>query len=106
MTASNRSSRIRLAAAALAAVVSLAANAEYLCNAPAAQEDKRACELAKQERPDALRHFIQTTAAIYGLYFYDYATPADFDRWDKVGRVEQAPLKVAVREDVPSKAQK
>src|SRR5689334_8275926 len=66
---------------ALVAGVSVAAHAEYRCASPSSQEDRRACELARQDSADSLRHFIQRTSPIYGLYFYDYVKPADFDRW-------------------------
>src|SRR5690349_79297 len=66
---------------AVVAGVSLAAHAEYRCASPSSQEDRRACELARQDSADSLRHFIQRTSPIYGLYFYDYVRPADFDRW-------------------------
>jgi hypothetical protein len=66
---------------ALVAGVSVAAHAEYRCASPSSQEDRRACELARQDSADSLRHFIQRTSPIYGLYFYDYVRPADFDRW-------------------------
>jgi hypothetical protein len=77
---STKSSRTLFAIAAVAALVCASARAEYRCDEPAAPEDKRACELAKQG-PDELRQFIQRTSSIYGLYFYDYVTAADFDRW-------------------------
>jgi hypothetical protein len=81
MKESKQSSRIPFAIAALAAIVSVSAQAEYRCSAPPTPEDQRACELAKQG-PDQLREFIQRTRSIYGLYFYDYVTAADFDRWE------------------------
>jgi hypothetical protein len=68
----------------------MAAHAEYRCKAPSMPEDKRACDLAKQGRPDELRWFIQRTSSIYGLYFYDYVTPTDFDRWHAARRDDRA----------------
>ena len=81
MTTSRPARHISFAAAALAATVSMGAHAEYRCNGQPLPEEKRACELAKQG-PDQLREFIQRTRSIYGLYFYDYVTAADFDRWE------------------------
>jgi hypothetical protein len=56
MKESKQSSRIPFAIAALAAIVSVSAQAEYRCSAPPTPEDQRACELAKQG-PDQLREF-------------------------------------------------
>ena len=71
---------------ALIAGVSVAAHAEYRCTSPASPEAQRACELAKQNSPDALRLYVQRTRSIYGMSFYDYVRPADFDRWDAARR--------------------
>jgi len=81
MKTSKQSSRISLAVAAVAALVSMGAHAEYRCQAPPTLEDKVACGLAKLDRPDELRLFIERTSSIYGLYFYDYVSPEDVDRW-------------------------
>jgi hypothetical protein len=86
MKTSKQARRISFAVAALAATVSLGAHAEFRCNAPAAPEDRRACELARMDRADELRWFIQRTMSIYGLYFYDYVNEADVDRWDAAHR--------------------
>ena len=66
---------------AMAASVPMTAHAEYRCASPSTQQSVHACELAKQDAPDKLRLFIQRTSTIYGLYFYDYVTAADVDRW-------------------------
>jgi hypothetical protein len=58
------------------------AHAEYLCKAPPLPEDKRACELAKLDRPDALRQFIQRTQGTYDLNMLDYVTDEDVARWE------------------------
>ena len=76
---------------AMAAGVSATARAEYRCGASALQEDRRACELAQRDSPDALRQFIDRTRGIYALYFYDYVTDADADRWETARRDEKAP---------------
>jgi hypothetical protein len=78
------------AVAAFATSVCMGAQAEYLCNAPPSQADKRACELAKLDRPDELRHFIQRTRPIYGLSMADYVTEKDVQRWDMARRSEKA----------------
>jgi hypothetical protein len=75
----------------MAAGVSATARAEYRCGASALQEDRRACELAQRDSPDALRQFIDRTRGIYALYFYDYVTDADADRWETARRDEKAP---------------
>jgi hypothetical protein len=93
MRTSKQSSRISFAIAALATVVSVAARAEYRCDASTLPEEKRACELVKQG-PDALRRFIERTRSIYGLYFYDYVTQADFDRWETARRIDGARFNV------------
>jgi hypothetical protein len=89
MRTPKQSSLIPFAVAALATILSATARAEYRCNAPAWPEEKRACELVKQG-PDALRLFIERTRSIYGLYFYDYVTQADFDRWETARRIDDA----------------
>ena len=80
---------------AMAASVPLTAHAEYRCVSPSGQENVHACELAKRAAPDELRLFIQRTSPIYGLYFHDYVTAADFDRW-ATGRREDRATSVAV----------
>lgn len=79
---------------AMAASVPLTAHAEYRCVSPSGQENVHACELAKRAAPDELRLFIQRTSPIYGLYFQDYVTAADFDRW-ATGRRESKATAVA-----------
>jgi hypothetical protein len=81
---------------ALVAGVSVAAHAEYRCAPPASPEARRACELARHDSGDALRHYVQRTSSIYGLYFYDYVRPADFDRWETARRDDAAPSVAAV----------
>ena len=62
---------------AVAAGVSMPVCAEYRCGSPPTPADRRACEMAKRGAADELRRFIQRTASIYGLYFYDYVQPAE-----------------------------
>jgi hypothetical protein len=59
----------------VAAGVSMPVRAEYRCGSPPTPEDRRACEMARRGATDDLRRFIQRTASIYGLYFYDYVQP-------------------------------
>lgn len=68
------------AVATFAAVVSMQAQAGYVCNAPPSLADKRACELAKRDSPDELLRFVQRTRSVYGLYVYDYVNEKDLDR--------------------------
>jgi hypothetical protein len=67
-----------LLAAAPAFVVP--ASAQSRCDAPRNHVDRRACE-AVREGPAALRHFIWRTQGIYRLYFFDYMTDDDIDRY-------------------------
>ena len=67
---------------AAAAGVSLPAQAKYRCDSPRSLDraEQHACELAKRGATTELRRFIQRTGPIYGLYFYDFIAPDDFDR--------------------------
>jgi hypothetical protein len=76
---------------AVAATVCISAHAEYRCSAPSRPEDKVACDLARQNRPDELRLFIERTASIYGLYFNDYVSQEDVDRWNLARRHDENP---------------
>lgn len=71
-----------LASLLLAAVPSFVvpASAQTRCDAPRVPADRRACEAAR-EGPQALRRFIWRTRGIYGLYFGDYMTDDDIDRY-------------------------
>jgi hypothetical protein len=80
----------------MAASVPVAAHAEYRCASPASPADARACELVKHNAPDDLRHFVQRTNSIYGLYFYDYVRAADFDRWEAARQEDRARSVAAV----------
>ncbi len=70
----------------------MGAHAEYRCATPAqlTNAERRACELAELDRPDQLRQFIERTSSIYGLYFYDYVSQRDVDRWDSARGPEKA----------------
>jgi hypothetical protein len=99
MRTSKKSSRVPFAIAAFATIVSATtARAEYRCERPALPEEKRACELVKQG-PDVLRRFVDRTRTIYQLYFYDYVTEADWNRWDTARRNDEARSNVAIRRD-------
>jgi len=81
---------------AMAASVPVTAHAEYRCNSPLTPEDAHACELVKHDAPDELRHFVQRTSSIYGLYFDDYITGADVDRWQAARQEDPATSVAAV----------
>ena len=84
MKTSRETNRVSFAVAAVAATVSISAHAEYRCATPEqlTYEDKRACELARQDTPTALIHFVNRTKAIYNLHANDYASKADVERWE------------------------
>ena len=90
MKTSKQSYRTFVAVAAVTGTISMGAHAEYRCKAPPTPEDKVACDLAKLDRPDDLRLFIDRTSPIYGLYFYDYVSQQDVDRWDSVREHQDA----------------
>lgn len=75
-----------LAVAGVAAMACAAAQAEYRCAKPQqlSHDETRACQLARQDIPDALIHFVNRTKPIYGLYLNDYVSSRDVDRWDTV----------------------
>jgi hypothetical protein len=60
-----------------------AARAEYRCTAPErlAEEEQRACELAKQNSPVALIHFVNSKKGTYDMSLSDYVSVADLARW-------------------------
>jgi hypothetical protein len=71
-------------AAIVASAVCVGAHAEYRC-ANVGQLDhaeRRACELAKQQTPEALIRFVNRTKALYDLYVNDYVNSADVERWE------------------------
>jgi hypothetical protein len=66
--------------------ISTAAHAEYRCSTPGLLTlwEVRACELARQDTPDALIHYINRINKINaGLYIYDYVGKADAERWEQ-----------------------
>jgi hypothetical protein len=89
MNTSKLARPISFAVAVFAASACMGVHAEYRCTSQALPEEKRACELVKQG-PDALRMFVDRTRYIYGLYFYDYVTKADADRWHQARAGAQA----------------
>jgi hypothetical protein len=81
----NRKTSLRAAAITLAATLLCAtAHAEYRCATPEqlSNAEKQACELARQDTPDALIHFVNRTKGTYNLYIDDYVSKADGDRWE------------------------
>ena len=93
---SPRSSATRLATAStLAMIVAMtistsaradaSAVAEYRCGTPGLLTlwEKRACDLARQDTPDALIRFVHSINRIgAGLNVYAYVSDADDRRWD------------------------
>jgi len=93
---SRRSKSTRLATAStlatiLAMAISTSAHAdasavtEYRCSTPGLLTlwERRACDLAHQNTPDALIHFIHSINRIgAGLNVYAYVSDADDRRWD------------------------
>jgi hypothetical protein len=73
----------------LAMGISTAAHAEYRCSTPGLLTlwEVRACELARQDTPDALIHYIHRINEVNaGLYIYDYVGSADAERWEQDGQ--------------------
>jgi hypothetical protein len=69
----------------VAMAVSTTAHAEYRCSTPGSLTpwEQRACELARQDTPDALIHYIHRMNRINaGLYVNDYVGKADAERWE------------------------
>lgn len=88
MNTSKQTYRIAFAVAIVVGTVSTGVRAEYRCATPErlSSEEQRACELAQQDTPDALIHFVNRTKAIYHLYANDYVSKADVERWELAGR--------------------
>jgi hypothetical protein len=72
--------------AAVAASVSAGAGAENLCSASPTVAGQRACELAKLDRPEELRHFSRRTKGTYRLRIDEYVAAQDITRWDLARR--------------------
>ena len=78
-----------IAAAAVATMaLSRTAYAEYRCATPErlSNAEKRACQLARQDSPGALIHFVRSTRGVYDLYLPYYVSEADAERWELVKR--------------------
>jgi hypothetical protein len=73
--------KARLCVAVVALAACGAGRAEYKCEAPPAPIDRRACEKAQNEGPEALRRFISRMQPIQSLYFFDYMTDAQLLAW-------------------------
>jgi len=84
MKTSKQTYRISFAVVAVAVALSTGAHAEYRCATPQQldTEERRACDLAPQETPDALIQFVNRTKGIYNLYVNDYVSEADVKRWE------------------------
>jgi len=62
------------------------AHAEYRCSTPGLLTpwEVRACELARQDTPDALIHYVHSINKVdAGLYIHDYVGNADAERWEQ-----------------------
>lgn len=70
----------RVPALILLALTASAAQATARCETPTHPVDRVACAKAK-ESPEALRRYIQRTQPIYMLYFWDYMSEADLERY-------------------------
>jgi hypothetical protein len=75
----NLASRSFILAAILAPI---AAHADFRCESPSSPAERTACELAKQDTPDALIHYVRRTQSLYGLYLPEYVSATDVRRWD------------------------
>jgi len=76
---------ISLAFALVNAAIPTKGHAEYRCSTPGLLTlwEQRACELARQDTPDALIHFIHRINVINaGLNLDDYISKADAQRWE------------------------
>jgi hypothetical protein len=76
---------IAVSAAIATAALSSPAYAEYRCATleQLSNVEKQACELARQDTPDALRRYIHRMNTINaGLYISDYVGKADAERWE------------------------
>jgi hypothetical protein len=104
------------AASTLAMIVALAvpasahadalAVAEYRCSTPGLLTiwERRACDLARQDSPDGLIHFIRSINMIgAGLNIYAYVSDADGRRWDVAS--QKARVEPLGRADANSLAQ-
>lgn len=78
-----------VAAMAPAALIASTALATPRCEAPTFPYDRIACEKAKVS-PEALRRYIDRTRSVYMLYFWDYMSESDLDKYHAQ---RQAPTK-------------
>src|SRR5262245_30748967 len=70
----------QLAGAALTLMLATSAFAASRCDAPTTYVDRTACEKAKQS-PESLRRYVERTRMLYELYYWDYITPEQVDRF-------------------------
>ena len=82
-----------LAAAALPLLFTSNSFADGRCEVPAIAVDRTACAKAK-ESPEELRRYVWRTRGVYQLYFWDYITPAEIDRY-RAREVASAPQQLA-----------
>lgn len=90
---------ISLALALVNAAVPTTVHAEYRCSTPGllTSWEQRACELARQDTPYALIHFIHRINAINaGLNLDDYVSKTDAQRWELAAqKTRDEPLRSA-----------
>ncbi len=102
--------RISLALAVINAAICTTVHAEYRCSTPQllTMWEQRACELARQDTPDALIHFIHRINMINaGLNIDDYVGKVDAERWELAGQKTPAePLRSAVANNSAKGAKK
>ena len=92
MNTSKMALRLSLAFALVNTAISTTAYAEYRCSTPGLLDhwEKRACELARLDTPDALRHYIHRLNMINaGMRMEDYVGKADAERWELVRQKPQ-----------------
>ena len=93
------------AAAVATAALSPKAYAEYRCATPRqlTSAETRACELARQDSPDALIHFTRSTKGVYDLYLPDYFSEADQKRWEHGKREKASDARTGAKATLDSK---
>jgi hypothetical protein len=95
-------SALRISAITLfAALVSSSASAQYRCDEPPTDLDRRACQAA-QQGPEALRRFIQRVRMVESLHFDDYVNKATLIAWEEKAAREQAAEQAAKSASVAS----
>jgi hypothetical protein len=87
-----------LAAVCAATMMATPAQAGNRCDAPSPGGEARACAAYRDDGPDGLRHFVERTRMIYGLYYTDLARPES----DAVAARDAKAPDVAARNERPN----